>query len=681
MSKTPSRKPNGKSNGKAGPKPRGKAARPAPRGRRASAKSATTKKAPAEQRSSLLWRATKWSLVLGIWGTLVLGGVLVWFAWDLPSVEELAPAAEKTRRPGVTILAADGSLVAGYGDLYGQRLTVNELPPELVQAVIAIEDRRFFEHPGVDVRGLLRATVANVLAGGVVQGGSTLTQQLAKNLFLTPERSLNRKIKELILALALEHKFEKDELLTIYLNRVYLGAGTYGVEAAAQRFFGTSARDVDTYQAAVLAGLLRAPSRLNPENDAAAAHNRAVTVLSAMVDAGFLKPEEAQTIARTRQPGRGNAATPRPRVAGETRRYFADWVLDRAAGYAGRRGTDLSVETTLDPRLQALAEAAVAGIDSKGAQVALVALRDDGAVLAMVGGKRYSTSQFNRVTTALRQPGSAFKPIVYLPALEAGMTPDSRVTDAPITVDGWSPRNFSGKFLGEVTLREAMARSLNTVAVRISEDVGREQVVQAARRLGITAPLKPHPSIALGAGEVTPLELAAAYAVFANGGFAVAPYGISEVREDGNVVFRRADATSRRVISADVAAQTTDMLRAVIDWGTGRSAGFGVIAAGKSGTSQDFRDAWFIGYAGNMVTAVWVGHDNNSPMDRVSGSTIPAAIWRAFMAPAVTVGIARAERRDVDTGVDGSPATGVIRRVLERQPVRLDESFINEQIN
>lgn len=680
MSKTPARKPGGKSNGKAGSRTRGKATSPSSRGRRTPAKSARTKPS-AEQRSGLLWRATKWSLVLAIWGTLVLGGVLVWFAWDLPSVEELAPAAEKTRRPGVTILAADGSLVAGYGDLYGQRLTVNELPPALVQAVIAIEDRRFFDHPGVDLRGLLRASVANVLAGGVVQGGSTLTQQLAKNLFLTPERSLNRKIKELILALALEHKFEKDELLTIYLNRVYLGAGTYGVEAAAQRFFGTSARNVDTYQAAVLAGLLRAPSRLNPDNDAAAAHKRAVTVLSAMVEAGYLKPEEAETIARTRQPGRGNAAAPRPRVAGETRRYFADWALDRAAGYVGHRRADLSVETTLDPRLQALAEAAVAGIDSRGAQVALVALRDDGAVLAMVGGKRYSASQFNRVTTALRQPGSAFKPIVYLPALEAGMTPDSRVTDAPITVDGWSPRNFAGKFQGEVTLREAMARSLNTVAVRVSEEVGREQVVQAARRLGITAPLQPHPSIALGAGEVTPLELAAAYAVFANGGFAVAPYGISEVRENGNVVFRRADATSRRVISADVAAQTTDMLKAVIDWGTGRSAGFGIAAAGKSGTSQDFRDAWFIGYAGNLVTAVWVGNDDNSPMDGVSGSTIPAAIWRAFMEPAVSIGVARAERRSVDPDYAGGAASGASRRVPERQPARLDESFINEQIN
>ncbi|MBT4905762.1 MAG: PBP1A family penicillin-binding protein, partial [Rhodospirillaceae bacterium] len=548
-----------------------------------------------EVRSSLLWRVTKWSLVLGIWGGIALAGVLTWYAWNLPAVDALGPTADKARRPGVTIVAVDGSLVGGYGDLYGARLTVNELPPQLVQAVVAIEDRRFFEHPGVDVRGVLRAAVANLRAGGVVQGGSTLTQQLAKNLFLTPERSFDRKISELILALKLERRFEKNELLTIYLNRVYLGAGTYGVEAAAQRYFGTSARNVDIYQAAVLAGLLRAPSRLNPDNSEAAAHRRAQTVLQAMVDAGFIRSGDAEKAAGTQRPGRGDAALPRPRVTGEARRYFADWVLERAAGYAGTTGADLAVETTLDPELQARAQAAIKRADTKGSQVALVAMRTDGAVLAMVGGRHYSESQFNRVTRALRQPGSAFKPIVYLPALESGMTPDSPVLDAPITVDGWTPKNYSGGFRGEVTLREAVARSLNTVAVRVSEDIGRGRVIQSARRLGITSPLTPHPSIALGAGEVTPLELTAAYAVFANGGFAVAPYGISEVRQGGEVVFRRSTRAPRRVIEAEAAAHTTEMLRAVVEWGTGRKAKIDRPAAGKSGTSQDFRDAWFVG--------------------------------------------------------------------------------------
>ncbi|MBN42314.1 MAG: penicillin-binding protein, partial [Alphaproteobacteria bacterium] len=555
--------------------------------------------------SGLLWRITKWSLVLGIWSGLALVGMLVWFTWDQPVADALGSGNDKARRPGVTIIATDGSLVGSYGDLYGARLTVNELPSRLIQAVVAIEDRRFFEHSGVDIRGILRAAVANMRAGGVVQGGSTLTQQLAKNLFLTPERSFERKIRELILALNLERRFEKDELLTIYLNRVYLGAGTYGVEAAAQRYFGISARDIDTYQAAVLAGLLRAPSRLNPDNSEVAAHARARTVLQAMADVGFLTAQEAESIAATRRPGRGNIALPRPRVTGEARRYFADWALERAAGYAGNTAVDLAVETTLDPALQARAEAAIKRADTRGAQVALVAMRSDGAVLAMVGGRNYAESQFNRVTRALRQPGSAFKPIVYLPALESGMTPSSKVRDAAVTVDGWTPKNFSDGFRGEVTLREAVARSLNTVAVWVSEDIGRARVIQAARRLGITAPLTPHPSIALGAAEVTPLELTAAYAVFANGGFAVEPYGVYEVRQGGDVVFRRPVRSPRRVIEPDVVAHMTDMLSAVVEWGTGRNAGIGRPAAGKSGTSQNFRDAWFVGFAGDLIVTVW----------------------------------------------------------------------------
>ncbi len=592
-------------------------------------------------RAPLLWRVTKWSLVFVIWGGLALAGTIVWYAWNLPSVDALGPSTDKGRRPGVTILASNGSLVAGYGDLYGARLTVNELPPQLVQAVVAIEDRRFFEHPGVDFRGILRAAVANLRAGGVVQGGSTLTQQLAKNLFLTPERSFDRKIRELILALSLERRFEKDELLTTYLNRVYLGAGTYGVEAAAQRYFGISARDIDTYQAALLAGLLRAPSRLNPDSSESRAHGRAHTVLQAMSDAGFLTSQEMENIAATHRPGRGEAALPRPRVTGEARRYFADWALERAAGYAGSTGLDLAVETTLVPELQARAEAAIRRADTKGSQVALIAMRTDGAVLAMVGGRRYSDSQFNRVTRALRQPGSAFKPIVYLPALESGMTPDSKVLDTAITVDGWTPRNFSGGFRGEVTLREAVARSLNTVAVRVSEDIGRSRVIQSARRLGITAALTPHPSIALGAGEVTPLELTAAYAVFANGGFAVEPYGVTEVRQGGEVLFRRPARAPRRVIEADAAAHLTEMLRAVVEWGTGRAAKIDRPASGKSGTSQDFRDAWFVGYAGDLVVTVWVGNDDNSPTRRITGSSIPARIWKDFMSAPPAAAVAR----------------------------------------
>ena len=593
-----------------------------------------------KSRTPLLW-LLKWSLVAAIWGTVVGAIVLAWFAWDLPSTDGLDPVAAQTRRPGIVLLDANGGGLATYGDLYGRRLDAQELPPHLIQAVVAIEDRRFFEHAGVDGRGLLRAMVVNLHKGRFAQGGSTLTQQLAKNLFLTPERSIERKVKELVLALWLERRFEKNDLLSIYLNRVYLGSGTYGVEAAAQRYFGISARDIDVYQAALLAGLLRAPSRLNPLYDTAAARQRTSVVLNAMTEAGFLSPAEGIAVKR-----RGGAALQSPAGignkttagtnSGRNRRYFADWVLGRTAGIAGQSGSDLEVETTLVPRLQKLAAQTVGKADTGGAQVALVAMTPGGAVCAMVGGRSYTESQFNRATQALRQPGSAFKPIVYLPALEAGMTPDTAVLDAPITIDGWTPRNFSGDFRGEITLREAVARSINTTAVRVAEDIGRENVLSAARRLGITSELTAHPSVSLGAGEVTLLELTAAYAVFANGGKAVTPYGIIEVRTGDDVLFRRRGGAANRVVAREHAAAMDHLLRAVIDWGTGRAAAFGRSAAGKSGTSQESRDAWFIGYTEKLVTGVWIGNDSGSPMAQVNNRTmtgggLPAEIWREFM--------------------------------------------------
>jgi len=579
----------------------------------------------------------KWSLVSAIWGGVIAGVVLAGFAWNLPSIDGLDPVAAKTRRPGVVLLDADGGRLASYGDLYGRRLDAQELPAHLIQAVVAIEDRRFFDHPGVDGWGLLRALAVNLRQGRIAQGGSTLTQQLAKNLFLTPERSIQRKVKEALLALWLERRFEKNDLLSIYLNRVYFGSGTYGVEAAAQRYFGISARDIDVYQAALLAGLLRAPSRLNPAHDPVAARQRTNVVLGAMVEAGFLSPAELNALKRRgaaslRLPGGTGGGT----NSGGSRRYFADWVLGRAASIAGRGGRDLVVETTLAPRLQDLASQIVATAEAGGTEIALVAMTPGGAVCAMVGGRNYAKSQFNRATMALRQPGSAFKPIVYLPALEAGMTPDTPVLDAPITVDGWTPRNFSGGFRGEITLREAMAWSVNSTAVRVAEGVGRDKVLQAARRLGITSELTAHPSLSLGAGEVTLLELTAAYAVFANGGNAVTPHGIVEVRVGGDVSFRRRDRATGRVVAPEHVAAMDQMLRAVVEWGTGRAASFGRRAAGKTGTSQDSRDAWFIGYTDKLVTGVWIGTDSGNPLARVdrpalTGGGLPAEIWREFM--------------------------------------------------
>lgn len=621
------------------PKPKPKPRKPKPKARAKPKRRARRARKPglAKQLGAPVLWLLKWSLVAVIWGVVIGGITLAWFAWGLPSTDGLDPAAAQTRRPGIVLLDANGGRLAAYGDLYGRRLGAQELPAHLIQAVVAIEDRRFFDHPGIDLRGLLRAMVVNLRQGRIAQGGSTLTQQLAKNLFLTPERSIDRKVKEALLALWLERRFEKNDLLSIYLNRVYLGSGTYGVEAAAQRYFGISARDIDVYQAALLAGLLRAPSRLNPAHDPAAARRRTNVVLGAMAEAGFLSPAEVGAAKRRGAASlRSPAGTEAGANLGGSRRYFADWVLGRAAGIAGRGGSDLLVETTLAPRLQNLASQIVANAEAGGAEIALVAMTPGGAVCAMVGGRSYTASQFNRATQALRQPGSAFKPIVYLPGLEAGLTPDTPVLDAPITVDGWTPRNFSGDFRGEITLREAVARSVNSTAVRVAEDVGRDKVLQAARRLGITSELTAHPSVSLGAGEVSLLELTAAYAVFANGGNAVTPHGIIEVRAGNDVWFRHRGRATSRVVAREHVAAMDQMLRAVVEWGTGRAASFGRPAAGKSGTSQDSRDAWFIGYTEKLVTGVWIGNDSGSPMAPVNarpmtGGGLPAEIWREFM--------------------------------------------------
>ena len=587
---------------------------------------------PAQRRGSLLGWTVKWTLTLGIWATLIVGGVIGWFAWNSPDISQLR---QDVRRTSVVLRAADGSRLASYGDLYGQYLEVDKLPPALPAAVLAIEDRRFYEHPGFDIRGLLRAVAVNLAKGRVAQGGSTITQQLAKNLFLTPERSIERKIKELILAVRLDAKFTKDELLSLYLNRVYLGAGTYGVEAAAQKYFGRSARDVTLYESAMLAGLLRAPSRYNPAADPAAAHARAVIVLSAMVDAGYVAQRTATAAAEERSEYRGGEVS-----QGAGRRYYTDWILEQVSGFVGPNAADLAVETTLDPRLQALAEQAVArfadeAIAADVGQVALVAMTPDGAVRAMVGGRDYRHSQFNRATQARRQPGSAFKPFVYLAAFEQGYDPDTRVEDAPLTLDGWSPRNFGGKFHGQVTLREAMALSLNSVAVRLFQDVGPQRVTAVARRLGITGDLTKHPSLALGSSEVTLLELTSAYATFANGGLGVVPYGVREVRgSGGDVSYRRAGSGFGRVVDKADVRSVNDVLGAVVAWGTGKAAAIDRQVAGKTGTSQDFRDALFVGYSSELVVGVWLGNDDSAPMRNVTGGGLPAKIWQDFMAAA-----------------------------------------------
>ncbi|MBC6406351.1 MAG: PBP1A family penicillin-binding protein [Rhodospirillales bacterium] len=566
-----------------------------------------------------------------LWLPIVAIGLTIWYGRDLPAIGRLA---EDSRRPSITLAANDGSIIASYGDLYGEPLRVGEMSPYLPQAVIAIEDRRYRSHFGLDLIGIARAMLVNLRVGAWVQGGSTLTQQLAKNLFLTPERSFKRKIQEAILAIQLEARYSKDQILTLYMNRVYLGAGTYGVDAAARRFFGKSARDVTLYEAAVLAGLLKAPSMLNPARDGDRADRRAKLVLNSMVETGFVTPLEAEAA----YTGKTEAKPPGYRRG----RYFGDWALSQAQQSLGSVRRDLLVQTTLDPRIQAIAEQAVAEVlAAQGAAVgageaAVVAMRPDGAVLAMVGGKSYRTNQFNRATQALRQPGSAFKLFVYLAGLESGLTPDSRMIDRRVKVGDWTPENYGGRYRGEVSLREAFARSLNSVAVQIVQKTGLERVLGTARRLGITSSLPGNLTVSLGAAEVTLLELTGAFAVFANRGHDVWPYGLSAIEgTKGTTLYRRPEGRYRRAVSPSHVNRMTDLLRAVVAWGTGKRADPGRPAAGKTGTSQDFRDAWFVGFTADLVVGVWTGNDDGTPMHNVTGGRLPAEIWRRVVTAAL----------------------------------------------
>ena len=580
------------------------------------------KGAKAGPRRRWLGAALRFMATAFVWAVIATGAVLAWYAYDLPDVDRALAA---TRQPTVTLLAADGAVIATRGDLYGLPVGLDKLPAALSRAVLATEDRRFYNHYGVDIIALVRAALANYRAGRIVQGGSTITQQVAKNLFLTPERTLKRKVQELLLAFWLESKLSKDQILAVYLNRVYLGSGAYGVEAAARRYFARPARRLTAYQSAMLAGMLKAPSRTNPIANPKAAARRTRVVLANMKAAGYLTADQAKALAKRK----GDA-----RIPDRAGRHFADWVLDRVSGYVTPGDRDLIVVTTLDQRLQRRAEAAV-GASGIASEAALVALSAEGAVLAMVGGRDYSQSQFNRATQAMRQPGSAFKPIVYLAGLEAGLTPDSTLIDKPLTVEGWSPRNFERTHQGPVTLRRALARSINTVAVSVSERAGRARVIATARRLGITAALGPGPSLALGAAEISLLEMTAAYVPFANGGTGVWPHAIQSIRDaGGREIYRRRGSGPGRVVAEAHVAAMNDMLAAAVDSGTGRAAAFGPPAAGKTGTSQNNRDAWFIGYTGHMVTGIWMGHDDGRSLGKVTGGGAPARLWRTFMAAA-----------------------------------------------
>ena len=587
--------------------------------------------APKAKRS-FMGRLFYWGAVMAVWGLIFAVVFFAVFARDLPDTSSLY---EVDRQPSITYLDRSGSLIAVRGTQMAPPVDLGALPDYVPAAFVAIEDRRYWVHPGFDPIGMSRAMASNLKAGRVVQGGSTITQQLAKNLFLTPDQNLKRKVQELMLAVWLEVKFTKEEILALYLNRVYFGAGAYGIEAASQRYFDKPAERLTVGEAALLAGLLKAPSRYSPVSESERAATRATVVLNSMVETGIITEEQRQ--AAVAEPVRVSRT-----LASQHAQYFIDWLDKQIRSLIGEQSQDLIVETTLDLSLQTDAERAVRRIidrdKGKGVeQAALVAMDGDGRVRAMIGGASYPDSQFNRATDARRQAGSAWKPFVYLAALEAGYTPDTTVVDQEITIGGWTPRNYSGTFNGPMTLSQAVAQSTNTVAADVADKVGRSNVANVARRLGINGNISTQPSMALGAVEVTPLEMAQAYSAFANGGRRVQAWGIDRIRtQDGRVIYQQTQDSGAQAIQNPSLYYLNQMLRGVVTSGTGRAAAIsGRDIAGKTGTTSDYKDAWFVGYTGGFTTAVWVGKDNNTAMSRVSGGGAPAAIWATFMRTAL----------------------------------------------
>lgn len=563
-------------------------------------------------------------------GMLVLISTLGYFAYTLPLPDGFMTEPD---RPSMLLRADGGEVFASRGSFRGDWLSVADLPPHLLQAVVAVEDKRFYEHGGLDFRGIGRALLTNLTAGEVRQGGSTITQQLAKTYFLEQDRTFKRKIQDMMLAVWLENRLTKDQILARYLNQIYFGAGAYGVDAASWRYFRKSARALTLAEAAMLAGLIQAPSWYSPVRDLEAARAQADTVLSLMAAQGYI--DEAKAEAARKKPA-SLAVSPDQHPGWN---YFADWADEEARRLLGPMAADLQVETTLIPEIQARAENTVArwagilGDGEDSLQVGLVAMTLDGAVVAMVGGKDYGASQFNRATHARRQPGSAFKLFVYLAALDAGFSPDSMAMDEPIEVDGWRPRNHTGSFEGRVTLRQAFADSINTVAVKLTEHIGREKVIGVARILGVTSDIQPTPSMPLGSFEATLLEMTGAYAAIAADVKRVEPYAVREVRGRGRTLYSyRPPAGASRGILPWKRDEMLDMLIAAVKQGTGKAAEIGRPVAGKTGTSEDNRDAWFIGFTEDLVAGVWVGRDDNKPVVGLSGGGVPARIWHDFMA-------------------------------------------------
>ena len=571
----------------------------------------------------------KWSLVLMIITCAALAVVVFYYCKDLPNIENLDRKSDKQI---VQVNFSNNERITNFGDIYYNEIQFYELPQNLINAVVATEDRKFFSHFGVDIFAVIRASYANHKAGKIVQGGSTITQQLAKLLFLNPERTLRRKIQEVILALQLEQRFTKEQIITIYLNRAYFGSGNYGVAAAAKFYFGKSVSDVNLNEAALLAGLLKAPSKLSPKNNQDSAENRANLVISGMIKAGFVNKNNIKEINKDIS----------FKTNSSQKLYFADFVRDHFNDFLIKKDLDkkfISITTTLDDAVQSKLEESVNQFVSDNAkkigksQVAVIVMNKDGAILGMTGGKDYQQSQYNRAISAKRQAGSVFKIFVYLAAFENGFKPTDTFEDKKINIGAWLPDNYEGKYFGEVDLKTAFANSLNSISIQLAQKIKRQDIVDIASKLGIVSPIdKNDLTIALGTTEVSLCELTSSFASIANGAKPVIPYAISAIKdENGNKLYDRDSSGLPAVLSDQTQEYAQEILRSVVSDGTGRKANISSRVFGKTGTSQDFRDAWFVGFDDDFVIGVWIGNDDNSSTKKITGGSLPAELFAKIL--------------------------------------------------
>ncbi len=568
----------------------------------------------------------KTGIALALMGLLIIGIFVAIARNEIKGFEDLksSPNGQMIR-----VRAADGTVIQTLGPSFGRWVSVKQLPKDMKDAMVAVEDRRFYYHPGVDPIGIVRSFYVRATSGKWSQGGSTITQQLARTVYLNNRREFGRKIREIILSMAIETKFSKDQILELYLNKVYFGGGAFGVDAASRKFFDHGAEELTLAESAIIAGLVKAPSHYSPTADAQAAIGRAGVVIEVMQDAGMITAAQAAEV----KPAKVKLASQKSQ---DSVRYFTDWALPQLDGLIDETDKPIDVWTTIDLSMQRAASASLSAHVPRGSQGAVVTLDRDGAVRAMVGGTDYAKSNYNRAVTALRQPGSSWKAFVYLAALEAGFRPDDKVVDEPVTIDGWSPKNSGGSYAGEITLRTAFAYSKNTVAAKIGAEVGTSAIANMARRFGISTPISTGPAMVLGSSETRVIEMTRAFASIAAKGRSVTPYAISKVTTiDGDVIYRHKATTGTQLVQPYVAAGVTDLMQSAVTAGSGRAAQIGRPVAGKTGTTSSNKDGWFLGFSSGLTTGVWMGRDDARAVGNLQGGNAPATAWGSYMRVAV----------------------------------------------